>query len=105
MSPYPMVPPRAQITGINEKPRAIFVSSVSSASILLITPMFPLSMPFKQRLVWNLIENGIVTKLRSEKQIKTYLKTSAQKERENPQRMIELLMPKRPHHKPRFRPL
>jgi len=68
MSPNPMVPPRAQITGINEKPRAIFVSSVSSATILLITPMFPLSMPFKHRLVWNLIKKGIVTKpLRSEK--------------------------------------
>ena len=66
MSPNPMVPPRAQITGINEKPRAIFVSSVSSASILLITPMFPLSMPFKHRLV---IKTSMVTKpLKSEKQ-------------------------------------
>ncbi len=100
-----MVPPRAQITGINEKPRAIFVSSVSSASILLITPMFPLSMPFKQRLVWDLIENGIVTKLRSEKQIKTYLKTSAQKERERPKRMIEMIVPRRPHRRTGLRPM
>ena len=41
-----MVPPAAQITGINEEPRAMFVSSVSSAIILFITPTFPLSMPF-----------------------------------------------------------
>jgi hypothetical protein len=45
-----MVPPRAHVTGINEKPRAILLSSVSSASILFMTPMFPFSMPFKQRL-------------------------------------------------------
>jgi hypothetical protein len=45
-----MVPPRAHITGINEKPRAILDSSVSSANMLFMTPMFPFSMPFKQRL-------------------------------------------------------
>jgi hypothetical protein len=100
-----MVPPRAQITGINEKPRAIFVSSVSSANILLITPMFPLSMPFKHRLEWNLIKMSKVTKpLRSETK-KQYLKTSAQKERESPKRMIEMIVPRRPNRRTGLRPM
>ena len=46
----PMVPPTAQVTGINEKARAMFVLSVSSAIILFMTPVFPLSAPCKQRL-------------------------------------------------------
>jgi hypothetical protein len=45
-----MVPPTAQVTGINEKPRAMFDSSVSSAIMLFMTPMFPLSIPCRQRL-------------------------------------------------------
>jgi len=45
-----MVPPIAQAIGINEKPRAMFVLSVSSAIILFMTPMFPFSISFKQRL-------------------------------------------------------
>lgn len=45
-----MVPPTAQATGIREKPRATLVSSVRSAIMLFMTPMFPLSIPFKQRL-------------------------------------------------------
>jgi hypothetical protein len=46
----PIVPPTAQVTDNNEKPRAMFVLSVSSAIILFMTPVFPLSVPFKQRL-------------------------------------------------------
>ena len=46
----PMVQPTAQVRAINEKPRAMFVSSVSSTIILFMTPTFPLSIPFKQRL-------------------------------------------------------
>ena len=45
-----MVLPIAQDIGINEKPRAMFILSVSSAIILFMTPMFPFSIPFKQRL-------------------------------------------------------
>ena len=46
----PRVQPTAQATDNNAKPRALFVSSVSSATILFMTPAFPLSIPFKQRL-------------------------------------------------------
>jgi hypothetical protein len=46
----PTVLPTAQVSGTNEKPRAMFVSSVSSAIILFMTPIFPFSIPFKQRL-------------------------------------------------------
>ena len=45
-----MVLPTTQVNGINEKPRAMFVSSVTSAIMLFMTPIFPFSIPFKQRL-------------------------------------------------------
>jgi len=97
-APNPMVPPRAHITGIKEKPRAILVSSVSSASMLFTTPMFPFSMPFKQRLRDRLrrYHSWIC---------QTYLRTSAPKERERPNRMIEMIVPKRPHRSTGFRPM
>ena len=47
----PMVLAMAQVIGINEKPFAMLVSSVSSAIILFMIPVFPLSIPFRQRLV------------------------------------------------------
>jgi hypothetical protein len=48
--PYPMICPIAAANGSMENPRAIFVSSVSSAMILFATPMFPFTVPFKKRL-------------------------------------------------------
>ena len=42
--------PAAQATGWYEKARAMFVLSVSSVTMLLITPTLPLSAPHKARL-------------------------------------------------------
>jgi len=51
------------------------------------------------------IKTGMVTKpLRSEKQ-KTYLRTSVKKERESPKRMIEMIVPRRPHRRTGLRPM
>ena len=47
---HPMVTPMAQTIGIKENARAKFVESVISAIIHLMTPMFPLSIPARDRL-------------------------------------------------------
>ncbi|KAH9009619.1 hypothetical protein EDB84DRAFT_1546344 [Lactarius hengduanensis] len=60
----------------------MFVSPVSSAIILFITPTFPLSMPCKQR-----------------------LKTSVGKERDRPKRTLETMVPRRPHRSTGLRPI
>jgi hypothetical protein len=47
---YPIDPPRAHTIDMNEKAQAMFVESVISPIILLITPMFPFVIPARQRL-------------------------------------------------------
>ena len=94
----PRVPPTAQVTGIKEKPRAMFVSSVSSAIILFTTPAFPLSIPFKKRLA-KLSNRSMY--LGSEL---THLKTSPGKERERPKTILETMVPRRPHRNTGLRP-
>src|SRR5258708_33623647 len=94
-----MVPPTAQVTDMNENPRAMFVSSVSSAIMLFITPAFPLSIPFKHCLWPNTVRVDY-----SLGPSRTHLKTSAGKERERPKRRLETILPRRPHRSTGLRP-
>jgi hypothetical protein len=51
-------------------------------------------------------KDGIVTKaVQIAVPKNTYLKTSAQKERESPKRMIDMIVPKRPHRRTGLRPM
>ena len=73
------------------------VSSVRSAIMLFMTPMFPLSIPFKKRLA-----HPVRVKYSAERA--THLRTRAQKERERPKRRHETEVPRRPQRSTGFRP-
>ena len=48
---HPIVAPTAHTSGMSPEAWALFVESVSSPIMLLVTPMFPLSRPAMQRLL------------------------------------------------------
>jgi hypothetical protein len=94
----PITYPSDQATGGIENPRAMFVSSVSSAIIILTAPMCPFIAPCKHR-------------LRSRGQselvdvcIEKHLRTSAKKERDNPSKRMERVVPKRQDKRTGLRP-
>jgi hypothetical protein len=79
------------------------VSSVSSAIILLMTPRFPLTIPFKQRLKSKIktIQRG----LQKNVQGSSHLSASAQKERERPNRIVDTTEPRRLNKRTGLRPI
>ena len=78
---------------------AKFVGSVISAIMLLITPMFPLSAPFKARL------ETLSARVPNAWYCQSYLKTSPQKVLDNAKQYMERQRPNKPVRTTGFRPI
>jgi hypothetical protein len=96
----PMTPPMAYAIIKDENPFATFVSSVSSAIALLTTPGFPLNPPCRQRLRGKKINERSESLERGR-----HLRTIIQKEREKPNRIIEVVVPAKQNSITGLRPM
>src|SRR5579863_7238205 len=80
--------------GSNENPFATLVSSVSSDIMLFTTPMLPFSAPCRERLATKVCQGHELAKRPQEGTSEiSCLRTSAKKERERPNKMIETTVP------------
>jgi len=88
----------AQVRGIREKARAMLVSSAISANILFITPMLPFSAPARNRLYSvECINDGSTRHI--------HLKANVQNDRDNPNRIVDIITPRIPPRRTGLRPM
>ena len=87
----------------NENPRTTLVSSVSSAIMLFMTSMFPLSAPCRQRLRWK--EQVRQRTVRGLRRTRRHLKMIAPNERKRPNSTIETTAPSRYNKTTGLRPM